>query len=525
MAVFSIEGNRNVIPRWRAYEATRRIGELGSVAPPRAHRLVIADFLESKVADWQRYGTVGHASDLVGAGVTLGREEEVTEAARFLLREDLSVTSWARELAKRALSTPENAQTVPRPEEVDESILRERIRTLRNLLRAEPNDPVTWVDLSRCYACIGLREQATRNMTVALQLARDNRFVLRSASRLWVNLDEPERAHETIVRTDRTRHDPWLLAAEVAIGSIAKKSPKLVKVAQQMLLRRQYPPSHISELASAVATLELGSGSVKKSKKWFGQSLEDPTENSIAQASWASRHHSSIGFDDRYLELPNTFEAESWSYYHNGEWKHAVEKCKLWLFDQPFSSRPCILGSSLAATVFEDYSTSKWFANLGLIPNPSNSMLLNNLAFALIGLGDIEEAKRTLSRASRLQLSYRDQAILQATKGLFEFRTGNLERGRELYSDARSMAKKIQGRDGSKVFALASAFYAIEEASQEVSDIPSLLSEALQIISTHPDPIFRVLEHRLAEMTITKRGPRESKTTILEKPRTLEQLR
>ena len=504
MAVFSPDEERNVIPRWRTYEATLRIGELDSIASPRAHGLVVGDFLESKVVDWQRNKTVGHASDLVGAGVTLGREREgeVTKAARFLLREDLSVTPWARGLAKRALGEPDYGKAILEPEEIEEAILYGQIKTLRDLLRTEPNDPITWVELSRCYACIGLSEQAMRSMKVAQQLAVENRFVLRSASRLWINLGDPERAYDTIQRTDRTRHDPWLLAAELAIGSIAAKPPRLAKFAQGMLSRGQYSPIHISELASAVATLELGHGSVKKSKRWFNQSLEDPTENSIAQASWASRNYGAISFDLQLLNAPNTFEAETLSHYFNSEWENAVEKCKLWLYDQPFSSVPCMLGSALASITLEDYSAGEWFANRGLKANPSNFLLLNNLAFALANRGKIEEANMAVSRAAKSQSSPRDQAVLQATRGLLEFRTGNIERGCEFYSNAQALAKNIQSRDGDRVFAFASAFYAIEVASQHELMIQPVLPQALETIRRMPpDPILGVLERRLKALT------------------------
>ena len=260
MAGFSKEQDRKIIPRWRTYSTTRRTREVGSVLPPPTRRQVTSELLESKISAWQRHRTVGHASDLVGAGLALGASEFVVEPAKFLLREDLSVTTWAQELAKRALGAPEIVDASIDPEPVEKSNLHARIRTFRESLRVEPRDPITWVDLSRCYACLGQQEHAKRSMIIALQLAKDNRFVVRAASRLWVNLDDPERAHATIIASDRSRHDPWLLAAEIAVGSIANKPPKRVKIARQMLSRRQYSPAHLTELASAVATLELDSG-------------------------------------------------------------------------------------------------------------------------------------------------------------------------------------------------------------------------------------------------------------------------
>ena len=322
---------------------------------------------------------------------------------------------------------------------------------------------LTWVELSRCYACLGLGDQATRSMIVAQQLGKDNRFVLRSATSLWVNLGDPERARAALVRTDRTPHDPWLLAAEIATGSTIGKPSRFARIGQQMLATEQYPPTHLSELASAVATLELGHGKIKKSKRFFSQSLEDPTENSIAQASWASRNHKKIGFDFQHLlNRPDTFEAETWSHYLKGEWEDSVQKCKLWLFDQPFSSNPCIHGSLLTAAALEDYSTSEWFASRGLMANPSNFALLNNLAFALANGGKIEEARKILSRASRLPISPLGRAVLHATNGLLEFRSGNVKRGRELYLDAISIARNSQSEDAGRILALATGFHAIE---------------------------------------------------------------
>ena len=265
MAGFSTDEDRKVIPRWRTFDETLRLGELNSAVSPRACQQVTSDFLSSKIMAWREHRTVSHAADLVGAALTLGREKEAAEAARFLLQDDLNVSPWARELSERALKTPES--TVPSPKELEEEILHERVRTLRHLLRAEPRDPITWVELSLTYAILGLGKQAARSMTVALQLAMNNRFVLRSASRLWIYLEDPEKAHDLIARADRTIHDPWLLAAEVAIGSVAGRKPRFIKAARRMFTDKRFSPIHISELASAVATLELDSGSVKKSRR------------------------------------------------------------------------------------------------------------------------------------------------------------------------------------------------------------------------------------------------------------------
>ena len=505
MAGFNTDKDRKVIPRWRTFDATLRYGELDSITPPpsRVHQQTTADFFAPKIRDWQDHHTVGHASDLVGSALTLGREaeREVSKAARFLLKDDLNVSPWARELAERALKIPNNTETVSTPLPLDKRVLHERVKTFRHLLRTEPKDPVTWVELSHTYAILGLKEKAKRSMIVALQLAMNNRFVLRSASRLWIHLGDPERAHDIIVRADRTHHDPWLLAAEIAIGSIAGRKPRFVKVARRILTERRFSSVHISELASALATLELGAGSTKKSKRLFEISLEDPTENSVAQAAWASRNYKEIRIEDQYLEFPDTFEARSWSFYYQSQWKRVIDECQRWQCDQPFSSRPSAHGSYVAGTALEDYNKSKMFAEQGLIANPSDFTLLNNLAFALMNLGDIKKGEEVLSKAAYLQNSDQDRVVLQATQGFLAFQTGKVAVGRQLYSDARLKAKKMKN---SRLFALAFGFQAIEEISRGISDARSILSEVFHALRRETDPIFRVLESRLTKMISKK---------------------
>ena len=64
---------------------------------------------------------------------------------------------------------------------------------------------------------------------------------------------------------------------------------------------------------------------------------------------------------------------------------------------------------------------SKWFAEHGLVAHPSNLILLNNLAVALINLGDYTEAGRALNKLSecdrlpRIMSSYWQRAVYLST--------------------------------------------------------------------------------------------------------------
>ena len=502
MAGFIAYEDRRVVPRWRTFDKTLNLGELDPVQIDYSHYKISYELLAQKINDWQKYKTVAHATDLVGsASLIIGQTEElnVISAARFLLKDDISASPWSREIARQVLNISDTKEHIVNTEKVGKRILHNQISHFRQLLRIEPKDPITWVELSRTYACLGLREQAQQNMTVALQLAMNNRFVLRSASRLWIYLDDIEKAHHLLLKSDKTPYDPWLLSAEIAIGSISGRTPKLIKPARRMLMKEEFSSEHVSELASALGTLEFLDGSMNKAKKLFRKSLIQPTENSIAQAGWASRRkQGSIHFDDKYLQIPNTFEAGSRIYYHNSLWEDAIQQCTKWQFDQPFSSRPYGYGSYIASVALEDYSRSRQFAEQGLFANPLDFTLMNNLACSLIKNNDMEGARKNILAMQKLQsLSDKEKLVLQATKGLWEFRNGNVEDGRKFYTDALSRARKIKDR---RLIASASIFYALEETSQEYPD-QSVISEAFHNMEQVHDPIFRVLEHRLSQVT------------------------
>ena len=497
MTGFSSDADRKVIPRWRTFRATLGLGELDTVDVALKHQEVATDFLASKIVSWHKKQTTAYAADVVGAAVVLGRESEVADAANFLLQNNLDTWPWGRELASRVLnSNQERDSTPPLPRETRKAELHLLVRTLRQLLGVEPRDPITWVDLSRAYAALGLRAQAGRCMSVALQLARDSRFVLRSGSRLWVYLDDPGKAHNIITRARKTRYDPWLLAAEIATAGAAGRTPRFTKASRRMLGSVQLGARHLSELASALGTLELSAGNIKRARRLFAKSLETPTENSIAQAAWASRHHDAVQFDECHLQRPNTFEARSWTYYGQSHWDDVVKQCSFWQFDQPFSSRPGIHGSYVAAIAREDYLTSKEFALRGLDANPTNTILLNNLAFALINLGDIDGAKDALSKINQSQISKESQTALTATRGLLKFRTGCAVQGRQLYAEAIRDAGRLQDR---RPLVLATALYALEELSHATDKKNLAVSEALSALGKTQDPSLALIRSRLEQ--------------------------
>src|SRR5437870_228380 len=110
-------------------------------------------------------------------------------------------------------------------------------------------------------------------MDTALALAPENRFILRSAARLYLHIGEGRRAHRILLEADALLHDPWILSAEVAIAAVMGKSSKHIKRARKILEAERFKPIHLSELASAIGTVEARAGNRKRSRQFVERSL------------------------------------------------------------------------------------------------------------------------------------------------------------------------------------------------------------------------------------------------------------
>jgi hypothetical protein len=70
-----------------------------------------------------------------------------------------------------------------------------------------------------------------------------------------------------------TPYDPWLAAAEIALGSLAGGGPMFGKAGRRLIESESHSPFQTSELSSALGTIELESGKNAMAKKLFLGSL------------------------------------------------------------------------------------------------------------------------------------------------------------------------------------------------------------------------------------------------------------
>jgi tetratricopeptide (TPR) repeat protein len=467
--------------------------------------------LESKLEAWNKHRTVSFAGDLVSAALVLGQPEVGKQAAEFLLSRKAQAPEAAKQVAKRILeSHPSELQrqlardgvSLPHKNEIYQ-----RIHSMRHQLRNEPRNSILWVELSRGYAFTGLVEKAEDAMDVAVSLAPTNRFVLRSASRLYVHVGKLGKAHYVLKRAASTKYDPWLLSAEIAAASAAKRTSPFVKVGERMLVNGSLAPFQKSELASAIGTLELSHGKAKSGRNLFRQALIDPTENSLAQADWVlrKRYVEPLGVDLQRIksETPRSFEASAWGYFGAREWKHALRASFDWVRDQPFSTRPIMFASYVAASLLEDYRGCERIIEIGLRANPDEPILLNDLAFAYLSSGEIDKAEKTLIRINPAQIrEFSQRIVITATQGLLRFRRGYAVEGRHLYRLAIESAKQ---RRLHRMSAIASIYLAREEVLCKSEEAKQAVKVALDETAHLADPdIKRIFENALGATELSE---------------------
>lgn len=492
---------RRIIPRWRDSATTSALGELGQPTPAPQPIVAAADF-EQKALAWERERTASSAAELVAAALVLGRERDAIEAAQFLIHREATVTTAVRDVAQAVLLRA--GEITPPPVSEDPTwreSARSRIKYLRFRLRNEPRNAVLWTDLSREYASIGLSDQAARAMDTAVALVEGNRFVLRSAVRLWVHLHDPEHAHDLLRRRPATQEDPWLTAAEIAVASVAERQSRLLKRGNQMMSSGRFDARQTSELASALATLAMKDGSAKTTRRLFAQSLVSPTDNSLAQATWAARRFPGISVDPNALALPRTFEARAWQFFGVRQWAQSIEQCTLWMRDEPFAKRAAQMGSYMALVGANDPKLAEMLVKEGLRSHPSDPALLNNLIVGLIEQGRLDEAETLYHSIGRPVSDQESETTLIATGGLLAFRRGNSDLGRKLYADAIAVAIAA---DLNRIAVIAELYMIREMVRAGEPGVAATLTEALRNHGKLPDADVQELLGRIRQEHNTK---------------------
>lgn len=470
---------RQIIPRWHTYPIARWLGMTVSTDTHIKKSIPDENYRE-RVLDWREGGTLLHAADLLGNALALSifDDEDAVRAAEYVLGNKSKATGQLIEIAHTFLRLSRK-ESFPLPEVIIPEENKKFYRVIANLkarVREYPQNPILWMDLAFYYSALGQTKEAGKAVAVSLSLNKENRYLLRSGSRFFMHLGSPDIALHYLRQSNIGQHDPWLIAAEIAISDTAESPSKRVKIAKGMLEMESFGKFHLSEMAGALGTVEFKNGSRKKAKKLFGIALEDPTENTLAQATFFKNELGELLPSSTSGKVAHTFEAATRMKFYEQDYRGALEEAKKWFAYQPFSSRPAVGGSYIAAVALRQFDEAIKIAKMGLLSSPQDVMLRNNLAFALASVGKIEDAKQSLAHIIESDPTESENSTLTATRALINFREGKAEEGRSLY---RMAVDYFRRHKDLRSEAIAKFFWAREESLVKSPTAAQLEKEAL----------------------------------------------
>ncbi|WP_412468048.1 tetratricopeptide repeat protein [Pedobacter sp. KLB.chiD] len=458
MALISEDQERTLIPNWRDYTRTLKMQELANKSKPLVHDIDISRSLN----DWRNDQNIGIAADLINSSFISGKTDfvELNQAIEFIINnnESQSLIGLAHAingihqspnivgdelLGNNIDLNPQNLHQLSFPD--DQQLFR-LIKKTKSKAFQQLYNPIPWVELARLYSVFGQVDKAEKSMLVAVHLAPNNRFVLRSATRFWAHLEDYERALYYLRKSEITVKDPWLVSAHIATSSLMNRYSPLIKSGVKLLESKNFSNYDLTELSSSLGTLEYNSGSFKKSKDLFILSMQSPNDNSLAQLEWLAKRDKQIDFNPfAFTNVQNPFEAFAREDKANNNWKNAFVNTVKWFFDLPYSTGPVLMGSFIASSFLSDQSLAITLCEAGLKANPGDYSILNNMIYAHARNNTIDECRNYIEAFQRIKiedLTDEWKITYIATNGLIAFKYGNVSLGKKLYLKAYEEAVK-----------------------------------------------------------------------------------
>ena len=476
MSIAPGKAKRRILPRWRASGKAARSADFSALKPARFAPVDVNGLVRKARLDFELEPSVGTAAEMMTAASLAGDDTTARQAALFLLDDRAATPGALASMARLIVGEEAFGHRISEQEKTSE---------IRRLLRINGANPMLWSDLARHFASIGRKEKAQRCMSVALSMAPDHRWMLRTAARFLVHQEDSAAAHRLLANHPKTRSDPWLLAAELACAQVAGRAPKHWGAANDLLRRRSHSPEHSSELAAAVAMLELEGGNRKGARKAVFRALEAPTENTLAQVSWAmaqQRLQDGFGLEALVQRTSDAYEADCRLRLAEGDLLGALGAAETWREDEPFAARPCAEIAFIASLIDDHERTAEMANCVSLLDGHLELNVEMNCLFSKLSSGNLSQDRdgRELDRIRGRLLEAMEQggeaayhAI--ANMGLWEYRYGNPAVGRALYDKAVDIALKLHQRDTA---AMAAVFGAREAFLASDSAAPAMLARA-----------------------------------------------
>lgn len=473
---------RELTPRLRDYKTTAALGELNSLSKTTLYTSsVISNEVDIKFKEWQSEKTISFAADLLNSAIIVNDINTAKQASDFILSSKENVNSSLINLAKSILSADTNVKQDRTM--LNNEILRKSISEYKIKLKKYPQNAIGWCELARLYTFIKQYDKAELALKKALILSPNNRFILRTAIGFYTHLNDPEIAKFVLNKSILLPSDPWLIANDIVLSDILDYRSKYIRDGKRHIESNNFSNKNLTELSSALATIELTKGSMKKAKKLYSISLKDPTDNTLAQAMWAKDRSKNI-IENEHIEkidIPFDFEAKFYVYRQTGELDKSLIEIDRWINDQTFSKDPYSWGSYVASVGLRKYNVAIKILHKGLEFNPNDFTILNNLVFSYANLGDINQMNYYYNKLTNVYNNDKagdNDVVFFATSGLFFYKSGNIELGRKGYESSIKISKEKNNKNAE---ILAKIYLAKEEFLQNTDEKYKFFDDAIKL--------------------------------------------
>lgn len=368
------------------------------------------------------------------------------------------------------------------PEEIcceDNTNINLIIRRLKDENKSNSLNPFQWCDLGYYYTIQGQKQKAERAFRIAIYINDSNRFVVRSVARFFLHLGEIEFAYQIIKNSPRVKSDPGILSAEIAFSELIGKKSKLLNYGLSIVNDMNVSITEKNELIAQLASIEFSYGKSSRGKSLVEKCLISPNENSLAQFEFLTKYFNiDHDFDAKYYSVMCQYEALARSYFVNSDFHKAFVNSKSWFNFQPFSNKPAIFASYIAATVLSDYNQAIMITTNALKMSPDNIALKNNLAYSYARNNQIDKSIEIIESININRLEPYEEAVLSATIGFISFKNGDNESAKKGYNGAIKYFRKVNNQE-----ALARALYNYSLVMKDIDRNESniLVKEAFEL--------------------------------------------
>lgn len=452
------QNERVPIPKWKSLSQTpsRELISAKKIAPAQEILLERSNRAAHLYSRWQSNPTLDNALEVVDCAMLLDNVALFIGPAEQILNSDI-VLGTPKLIALDILSPTRRLFTAEK-EIYSNSELKVLIRQNRARLKEETRNSVLYAEQARLYTLIGENYSAKKSFLHALAISPNNRHILRTFARFMLHVPDskyfdPDEALARLRRSEAIKSDPWLQAAEISVSEFTEKQSKMAKIATRLVESGNLNPNHISEVSTALATLELSHGNSKKFKRRINGSLIMPTDNALSQLMWFGKS-SNVDWDEetsvflgRELDLRESIEATTYRNIKSSDWEGTVDSFRNWQSEERYSSHIAIQGSYYSLAYARDYEAAIHMCDIGLEANRKSKDLLNNRCVAQNRFGDIGAAEITLAELKVAEPNWRNDAVFVATKGMVDFSVGNHTNARNAYSTAIALADVKKDKD------------------------------------------------------------------------------